>query len=515
MPRRGRGRAALTETSKKDTDMNYKRLLSTALLTVALALQATAYTVTPVEGAPQWQIDWSADLPRPEWQEPDASTFSSFAVMLVTIEEALQPYVSADDLLAIFVGDEVRGVATPLVLADGTVDATRFLLKAYSDESEGDKITVSLKYYNAQLKQLFALSESMTLGEDNNLGIYDDFVPKFTEGTTKYAVTVAVDATDLLAQAGVQPGEGDMLAAFVGDECRAVISLPADQDQWPVLNVLMNEEGEEVVVKYYDAKNNRIISFDKTLKGDVNIDGLVNGTDVVALTNIILGKSEPTDVADVNGDGVVNGTDYVALVNIVLGKDGNSPMMRAALDEGTATTGLSIEPYELAAGGETEIVIDLTNPEDEITLVQFDLRLPAGLSLKTIDGEYDYDIAGRTTWRKHSLDANALDDGAIRFLLASPSNAVLSGMEGAIIKMTVVADNSYTGEAITLENILLVTPDLKEVKPEDVESLPTGIATVTTDGIVKDAPVYSLSGQRLTAPRKGVNIVGGRKVLVK
>ena len=28
-------------------------------------------------------------------------------------------------------------------------------------------------------------------------------------------------------------------------------------------------------------------------------------------------------------------------------------------------------------------------------------------------------------------------------------------------------------------------------------------------------PVFSLFGQRLAAPRKGVNIVGGRKVVVK
>ena len=41
-----------------------------------------------------------------------------------------------------------------------------------------------------------------------------------------------------------------------------------------------------------------------------------------------------------------------------------------------------------------------------------------------------------------------------------------------------------------------------------------GIQRVTTDD-QKSQTVYSLSGQRLTAPRKGVNIIGGRKVLVK
>ena len=57
------------------------------------------------------------------------------------------------------------------------------------------------------------------------------------------------------------------------------------------------------------------------IKGDVNGDGEVNGTDLVVLTNMILGKSAKTEAADLNDDGQVNGTDYVALVNIVLGRN--------------------------------------------------------------------------------------------------------------------------------------------------------------------------------------------------
>ena len=56
------------------------------------------------------------------------------------------------------------------------------------------------------------------------------------------------------------------------------------------------------------------------LKGDVNGDGEVSGTDYVALTNMILGKTEKKSAGDVNGDGQVSGTDYVTLVNIILGK---------------------------------------------------------------------------------------------------------------------------------------------------------------------------------------------------
>lgn len=390
-------------------------------------------------------------------------------------------------------------------------------------------------------------------------------------------------------------------------------------------------------------------------KGDVNGDGQVNGTDYVALTNIVLGKNAKTDAADVNGDGQVNGTDYVALVNIVLGR--SQAPRRAATDaarlsidpsfdikagetkemvinltnpndeitlvqfdlslpdglsvkqtggeyvydiadrttwrkhslEANATGGiirfllasnsnatlsgteggiititvtadkdfssgdiklenilmvspdeketkqdtytytigqtsptpsasavLAIEPFNIAAGGEAEMVIDLTNPSDEITLVQFDLRLPAGLSVKQTGGDYVYDIAGRTTWRKHSLDANETD-GIVRFLLASSSNATLSGTEGAIITITLKADNTYKGGTVKLENILLVTPDEKEIKPADLSYTigSTGISSITTDAIDSNTPIYNLRGQRLAAPQKGINIIGGKKVIVK
>ncbi len=192
-------------------------------------------------------------------------------------------------------------------------------------------------------------------------------------------------------------------------------------------------------------------------------------------------------------------------------EEGNAP------EPSQTSAYLSIEPFDIKAGETKEMVIDLTNPKDELTLVQFDLRLPEGLSLKQVGGEYDIDMCGRTTWRKHSLDANAQADGTIRFLLASSSNTVIDGTEGAIIKVTFVADGGYQSGEIRLENILLVSPDETGIKPADVVYKPgegSGIATVI-DVRQDSAPVYSLSGQRLAAPRRGVNIIGGKKVVVK
>ena len=127
---------------------------------------------------------------------------------------------------------------------------------------------------------------------------------------------------------------------------------------------------------------------------------------------------------------------------------------------------LSIEDFTISAGQTKEMLIDMNNPSDEITLVQFDLRLPAGLSIATEGGEMLIDIAGRTTWRKHSLNANTLGD-ITRFLLSSSTNAVISGNSGAVISIMLTASNNFNGGTIKLENQLLVTPTAVETKPAD------------------------------------------------
>ena len=132
---------------------------------------------------------------------------------------------------------------------------------------------------------------------------------------------------------------------------------------------------------------------------------------------------------------------------------------------GAAT--LSIEPFTIGAGEEKEMVIDLSNSDMQVTALMFDLRLPTGLSLKQANGEYDFDIAGRTTWKKHSLDCNPID-GIIRFLMSSSSNNVLEGTSGAIIKMTLQASSSFAGGTIRLENIEIVDPNENASRPSDV-----------------------------------------------
>ena len=57
-----------------------------------------------------------------------------------------------------------------------------------------------------------------------------------------------------------------------------------------------------------------------TLKGDLNGDGKINGSDLTILRDMVMEKRDAEDGADLNGDGKVNGSDLTILRDIVMEK---------------------------------------------------------------------------------------------------------------------------------------------------------------------------------------------------
>ena len=84
------------------------------------------------------------------------------------------------------------------------------------------------------------------------------------------------------------------------------------------------------------------------------------------------------------------------------------------------------------------------------------------------------------------------DDASIAKVTST--GLVFGSKEGTAI-ITVTTDNGLKAECFVMVQ------------------LPSGISSVGADS--EDAPVYTLSGQRLAAPRKGINIVGGKKVIIR
>lgn len=254
--------------------------------------------------------------------------------------------------------------------------------------------------------------------------------------------------------------------------------------------------------------------------GDLNGDGSINGEDLVAQTNLIM-TDQYDAAADLNNDGEVNGIDYVLMVNLIMSFTAAPVIQDPASNRAASTANLSVEDFDIKAGETKEMFINLSNPDNELTLLQFDMSLPEGLSIATEDGDYAIDIVGRTTWKRHSLMARAVN-GVTRFLLASNTNALIDGDNGNVISIKLTASDNFKSGDIRLENQLLVSPNAENVMPADY-IYAVGDAT-SIDGIMAGQllDVYTLTGSKvrhaatsLDGLPKGIYIIKAKKVIVK
>ena len=237
------------------------------------------YNYVNSNDAPDWQIDWSYNQARPDWQEPDYTSYEFSSVMLVKIEKELQPYVSKDDLMAIFIDDELRGLTSPAISVDNENITTFFLLKAFGNEADKEKVYATIKYYNSRLHHIFTFDSSMLYNIEEVIGINEDYIPLFTLGSSKFPVpTIHQLGTTPLATAGITLSMDDMIGAFVGDECRGIIRIGNEETLYEVpltkdlmisditMYILSKEEGESVTLKYYDSVKKRILILDNAFK---------------------------------------------------------------------------------------------------------------------------------------------------------------------------------------------------------------------------------------------------------
>ena len=222
-----------------------------------------AYTETTVTEAPAWQMDWSNNQERPNWTEPDGYLYEVGTILKVQIEETLMPFASSGDLLALFVNGELRGLASPAVkIGTGQTENGKFLMKAYGKEA--GTVNMSLQYYSQQLKHLFTLTGDINLDADETTGIDEAFVPEFTLGSAKYPVQKTVDVEPLLTKVGLTPVSGNMVAAFVGEECRGTVSLASSGSTQ--LLIFGRNAGESLTLKYYDATAGKLYTIPNAVK---------------------------------------------------------------------------------------------------------------------------------------------------------------------------------------------------------------------------------------------------------
>ena len=189
---------------------------------------------------------------------------------------------------------------------------------------------------------------------------------------------------------------------------------------------------------------------------------------------------------------------------------------------------VNINPTSPSPGDEFAIEVLLDNSEGLFKGAQFDIHMPEGISpvIELVwnddDEEYKNEMKvekGALCKSGHSIDAIQLTDGGERFVIVDMKNETFKTRKDAVAKVyykisETLEAGEYTGKITKME--FNTTADTG-VEPEDIEFkiqiVPTKINGVVTGKTVKVS--YNVVGQQTDGIQKGINIIEGKKVMVK
>lgn len=264
--------------------------------------------------------------------------------------------------------------------------------------------------------------------------------------------------------------------------------------------------------------------------GDVNQNGRLNVADVTETYRYI--RQDATahfhfSEADVNQNGQVNIADVLGTIDL-LHADATAIAREWFWDDAPSADRLQPADMTIEQSGKARLSIALHNSIGNYTAHQFQLLLPAGVTLATdADGRYlcepslRYGDPDQTVYIAE-IGADADTEGTLyNVVCTSPTVLPISQHEGNLLTLTLAAeDDTALGQTRgMLRRIVFADTDAAEYVFDDVPfgimiQENTGISLPTVDRL-HSGRVYNLSGQRVQTPTKGVYIVDGKKVLMR
>ena len=174
---------------------------------------------------------------------------------------------------------------------------------------------------------------------------------------------------------------------------------------------------------------------------------------------------------------------------------------------------ISIAPVEDEPGAQTSLTINLSDAGTNITALQFNLSLPDGITLDKAN------VTKEAAASEHELAVRTLEGGDYLFVLYNMDKKVITQVTLLRLPITLPSmEGKLTGK---LTSFCTANTDAMSKKCADAlfsitvkKSKPSSIRTIV-DKNATSAPIYNLSGQRLTKPQRGINVIKGKKVIVK
>ena len=216
----------------------------------------TRPTFTTVTQRPNWEVDWSSDASRPDWQEPDPTKFECSMDLMVTLEDNFLKYSSDNDMLAVFINDECRCLSYRNVMNDGRV--TYLLHIKGSSEEVGEQM--ELRYYCEQLHYLSSPRWTPAFEPNNLMTSAYQLLLRPEDGSTKYPyhTTILIQHTNDLPFCITKD---DQLGIFNGDECLGVADDDSYENNCWQIEVYSNDMTKPVQFRYYSADKGGVYTF--------------------------------------------------------------------------------------------------------------------------------------------------------------------------------------------------------------------------------------------------------------
>lgn len=247
-------------------------------------------------------------------------------------------------------------------------------------------------------------------------------------------------------------------------------------------------------------------------KGDVNVDGEIDVTDITCVVSHIYGDTPEDfneDLADVNGDTGVDVADISGIVSIIYSDDSQRNRVLIARVRNMAE--IRVGSLCAIAGGTIEMPIYVDNLESYSSL-QFDLKLPQGIQVEGID------LSSPLT-KGHEWMADYVGD-AYRVMGFSMTNKRFDTTSGPAMVMTLKLNEDVKEGIYNVEVQNATVSSIGEgVKPATHSGQitvgdATGINTLSQSGR-QDA--YTLFGVPVKGEKlsKGIYVMGGKKYVQK
>ena len=210
---------------------------------------------------PAWGVDLTGNDAAPDWGNFSMSLYENSMYVLVTLQDELAAHATEADRMAVFIGGERRTqLAVPNFYDDGAV---RYVLRIYGNSTDRN-VRFDLQYYCTALKQLFSIGTEEKFVPEFTYGNIKDFVPPLLKGCKKFPVQNQLTVS-LPDQPPFTPDNNDLVAVFVGDECRGVGVAGKP------FNVFRTSETEKLTLRYYSVQQAGIYTMAQTVTAETDI----------------------------------------------------------------------------------------------------------------------------------------------------------------------------------------------------------------------------------------------------